>query len=272
MQKTAKEIDEHIKKICKNSLKENNMKEITEEIFEMIADCPTHPLLDVIESSLQSLMANISRIIIPKKSENTQVAIYIKSLVNHTASELKEQLVSYFHLKKIDGMLEYIDEIIFELCFDTIKEVYFKKERKRDIRYELQRRKLKPYVLRDILKMNPPKFPQEDLDIVFEKSIKIMNLLDKVNTINCARELIIKVHQSIMSELTKYNNGEARTDFVTDDFIDALIYLLVKADIIHLYGMISLLEGFMTSNDDCSEFGFSMRNLQIAARAVVNKL
>lgn len=272
MTQKVKEVDEHIKKTFKNCIKDSTYKELIEDIFSTVAECSTHPLLIIIESSLQTLMANITKIAMAKKSDNTQVAIYIKSLISQTSSELNDQIVSYFHYKKWDGMLPYLENIMFDLCYETIRDLFYKKEHNRDIRYELQCTKLKPFELRNILKLDPPKYPEIDLDIVFENSIRLLGLLDKANTLDNARDIVVKVHQSIMNDLAKYNNGEARKDFVTDDFIDALIYLLVKCNIIHLYGMISFMEGFMTSNDDCSQFGFSMRNLQIAARAVVNKL
>lgn len=272
MTQKIKDIDEQIKKAFKNSIKDSSYKDLIEFIFATIADSPTHPLLTVIETALQTLMTNITQIAMAKKSENTQIAIYIKSLINQTTIELNDEIVSYFHYRKWDGMVEYLENIIFDLCFETIRDLFFNKEYNRDVRYELQCTKLKPFSLREILKMESPKYPEEDLDIVFDNSIKLMGMLDKANTLDTARDIVVKVHQSIMNDLARYNNGEARKDFVTDDFIDALIYLLVKSDIIHLYGMISFMEGFMTSNDDCSQFGFSMRNLQIAARAVVLKL
>ena len=272
MSVSAKETDDHIKKSIKTAIKDNAYEKLIEDIFTSISECQKHPLLDVIESELQSLMANITRIAMAKKSENEQLAIYIKSLVTQTSAEMNERICYYFHYKKFDNMIPFLENIVFDLCFDTIRDLFFKKEQNRDIRYELQCTKLKPFVLRDILKLQPPKYPEEDLDIVFAKSIEIIGLLDKVHTLQQAREVVLKVHQTIMNDLAKYNNGELRRDFVTDDFIDALIYLLIKSDVVHVYGMISFMEGFMTPNDDCSQFGFSMRNLQIAARAVVNKL
>ncbi|EDR27530.1 hypothetical protein EDI_093210 [Entamoeba dispar SAW760] len=272
MQKTAKEVDDHLKKIIKIYLKDNKQKELVEEVFESIADCPSHPLLDVIECSIQALMANISRIGILKKSENSQIAAHIKTLVVQTASELKEQIANHFHIKKSDELTPFVEGILFELCFDSVKDIFIKKEEKNDERYELQIMKLGSQDLGQVLHLEPPKYPKDSLDIVFDRSLKTIKMLEEVTTLLKARELIVKLHKTIIEDMAKYNNGQTPIDFATDDFINVIIFLILRSHVKNPFGMTSLLDGFMTNSDDCSEFGFSMFNLQIGVKTIINKL
>ena len=60
------------------------------------------------------------------------------------------------------------------LILKDLKELFYKKETNRDERYKLQCTKMKPINMREKLNLKESKYPQEDLEVVFEKSKVIL--------------------------------------------------------------------------------------------------
>ncbi|KAL7715198.1 VPS9 domain-containing protein [Entamoeba marina] len=271
MQRSVKDIDEEIHKQIKTLVKTNKSEDIIDVLFDIISDYSSHPLLDVIESALQTLFANIKRIPIHSKGDDNEIAIRMKDLIQQTTTDLNGQIVAYYHLKKVN-VTQSLYNILFDLCFDTIKDVFIRKDASLDFQFHLQCLRLQSTNLRLLLKLDPPKYPEEDLDVVFKRTINTVKLLHSATTLSKVRDLMIQIQKVIVADISSYNNGKVPEDFATDNAIDVLMYAAVRSNIQSPFSMISFLTSFMSDGDNCTEVGFSIYSFQIGMKTIINKL
>ncbi|ELP87280.1 hypothetical protein EIN_095170 [Entamoeba invadens IP1] len=271
---SIKETDTIIKKHIKAYTKDGNASTFVDAIFHDISECASHPLLDVIEFSVHSLNANISRVVAGRHDKNEKVASNIKCYISQTASDLTEQIVSYYKFKPFPTLRVEVENILFDLCYSTIKEVFCHKEQKPSENFAFQFRLYSASNLAESFHLST-KFSNHNLDEIFKKSIHVLTCIETTTTLFKTRKVISAIQDIVIEDMAKCMDKAAVLAFylilidrTSEEYVNIFMFLIVKAQVIDLFGILAMVEGFKVDSDESSRFGVTFCNLCVAAKNV----
>ena len=265
-----KEIDEEIKKEIKTIGKEDG-KALIEMLFDRISDYSKHPMLDIIETSVQSLNMSISRILLRKDTKGCEIVVHIRELVSQTASELKVQLFEYFNIKS-DTVDKPLESLLFDLSFSSIQDLFVKKEMSHDFQFEIQRKRFICSNLREVIGLEGGFYPPKDIDGIFPRSIKTVSLLKEVTTLDQMRELVTHLYRTVNEEISDYNNGTLPSELTPNDILNVEMYCIMKSIIDKPNAVASFLNAFTDESDEKNVYGCSIKTFDSAINGILTKL